>query len=250
MSSAGASGSPRGRPGPHTRRPRFTRGRIAQAALEIADREGFAAVTMRRVAAELGAGTMTLYHYVRTKEDLVALMDDALMAAALVPEEELCGSWRVALTLIARRTRDLLVAHPWSLTSFQDSGFGPHALRHFEQSLSAIAGLELDRAARLELLALVDDYTFGNALHTAEALRRAAIARRDPAMLGRRIEEGLEQLRTGDFPNTVALFGGADPPAALDPSAGPPMDSESLERQFERGLEAVLDGAAARWRLG
>src|SRR5262245_11406058 len=61
---------------PASRRPAHTRADIARAALEIADTQGFDAVSMRRVAERLGAGTMTLYHYVRNKEELVALMSD------------------------------------------------------------------------------------------------------------------------------------------------------------------------------
>ena len=64
---------------------------IAAAALAIADSEGIDAVTMRRVARELGAGTMTLYHYVRTKDDLLALMSDALLGELIVPDEALEG---------------------------------------------------------------------------------------------------------------------------------------------------------------
>src|SRR5215207_5547112 len=63
------------RPEPGERRPAHTREKIAETAIAIADAEGFEAVSMRRIAAELGAGTMTLYHYVRTKDELVALMD-------------------------------------------------------------------------------------------------------------------------------------------------------------------------------
>src|SRR6476620_10056298 len=55
------------RPEPGERRPAYTRERIAETAIAIADAEGFDAVSMRRIASELGAGTMTLYYYVRTK---------------------------------------------------------------------------------------------------------------------------------------------------------------------------------------
>ena len=82
------------RPEPKGRQPSLSRSQIAGAALAIADAEGFEQVTMRRVAARLRAGTMTLYHYVRTKDDLVALMDDALMAQVLVPSAELSKGWR------------------------------------------------------------------------------------------------------------------------------------------------------------
>src|SRR3954452_24599103 len=72
---------------PSAARSAHTRSEIAAAALEIADAEGFEAVSMRRVAQRLGAGTMTLYNYVRTKDELVTLMADAVMAEALVPAE-------------------------------------------------------------------------------------------------------------------------------------------------------------------
>jgi len=235
------------RPEPRSRRPRFTRAGIAAVALEIADREGFEAVSMRRVAAELDAGTMSLYHYVRTKADLIALMDDALMAEVLVPEAGIAGGWRAALTRVARRTRAMLIRHPWALGAFQESQFGPNAMRHFEQSLAAVAETGLDPAGRLELLALVDDYVFGSALHAVESLRRAALARADPDMVRRAVEYGTAQIRGGAFPQIEALAGGGEP--GTGGAAGPPMDPESIEAQFERGLRAVLDGAALRMGL-
>src|SRR5580693_7154622 len=104
-------------PQPAERKPRYTREQIAGTALRVADQEGFDAVTMKRIAAELGAATMTVYYYVRNKSDIVALMQDAILADILVPEECLAGGWREGLTAITRRTRDVLMAHPWSLAS-------------------------------------------------------------------------------------------------------------------------------------
>src|ERR671924_315257 len=114
MSSRGDASPILARPAPGERKPAHTRERIAQAALKIADEDGFEAVTMRRVAAELGAGTMTLYHYVRNKRELAALMDDAVMGELLVPEEELADDWREGLAQIARRTYQCFLRHPWS----------------------------------------------------------------------------------------------------------------------------------------
>src|SRR5580658_9905519 len=91
------------RPEPAARQPRFSREQIAAAALEIADADGFEAVSMRKIAAHLGAGTMSLYRYIATKDDLVALLDDALLAEALVPGGELPHDWQEALALVARR---------------------------------------------------------------------------------------------------------------------------------------------------
>ncbi|MEY2839629.1 MAG: hypothetical protein RJB60_1928, partial [Pseudomonadota bacterium] len=65
-------------------KPELSREKIAATAIAIADADGFEAVTMRRLASEMGVGTMSLYHYVKTKEELVAMMDDALMADVIL----------------------------------------------------------------------------------------------------------------------------------------------------------------------
>jgi len=236
-------------PEPADRKPRYTRDQIAAAALRIADAEGFGAVTMKRIAAELGAGTMTLYYYVRTKADVVALMQDAILADVLIPTGEFPAGWRDAITAIARRTRQVSMAHPWSLASLNEAQFGPNAMRHFEQSLAATAGTGLPVPARLELIAAVDDYVAGNALHSVESLTRAQVAQADPAMVAAAIDYGLAQLQAGDFPQLKALYGESARPGAGEP-AMPPMTEDALSRQFERGLQALLDGLAARMNIG
>ncbi|HTZ92903.1 MAG TPA: TetR/AcrR family transcriptional regulator C-terminal domain-containing protein [Streptosporangiaceae bacterium] len=233
-------------PAPAGRKPRYTREQIADAALRIADQEGFDAVTMKRIAAELGAGTMTLYYYVRNKTDVVALMQDAILAEALVPGEDLRQSWRDAMAAIARRSRQVLMAHPWSLSSLNEAQFGPNAMRHFEQSLAAAASTGLAAPARLELIAVVDDYVAGNALHAIEALTRAKLAEADPDMVAAAVSYGIAQLESGDFPQLSAIYAEG---AGSEEPAGPPMTETALTDQFERGLLALLDGLAARLRL-
>src|SRR5215813_13884864 len=92
---------------------------IVAAALAIADAEGFAAVSMRRVAQELGVGTMSLYYYAKSKAELVSAMDDALMAEVLVPA--LPEDWHEALTAFALRTGVVFVRTPWALSSMQSA---------------------------------------------------------------------------------------------------------------------------------
>ena len=58
------------------------------------------------------------------------------------------------------------LAHPWSLTSLNEAQFGPNASRHYEQSLAAIASLDLPVARRIELIGILDNYVAGNALNT------------------------------------------------------------------------------------
>jgi AcrR family transcriptional regulator len=235
-------------PQPAGRKPRYTREQIAGAALRLADQEGFSAVTMKRIAAELGAATMTLYYYVRNKSDIVALMQDAILADILVPDECLRGTWREAITAITRRTRDVLMAHPWSLASLNDAQFGPNAIRHFEQSLAAVAGTGLPAPARFELIAAIDDYVSGNALHAVESLARARIAEENPAMVAAAVAYGTALVRAGDFPQLTAIYAESTSTQADEP-AGPPMTEAALTSQFERGLQALLDGLAARMNI-
>ncbi len=151
---------------PGRRRPRFTREEIATVALGIADAEGLEAVSMRRIATELGAGTMTLYHYVRTKDELLALVTDAVMQEVVVPPDEpLPDDWRAAVTIIARRSRDSLRRHPWILDVVADPALGPNSVRHFDQSLQAVASLPGTFTDKLDVITAVDEYVLGFCVH-------------------------------------------------------------------------------------
>jgi AcrR family transcriptional regulator len=154
------------------RRPRFNRDDIAAAAIRIADTEGFDAVSMRRLAAELDAGTMSLYHYVRTKDELLTLVVDALLAeVVLPPSQRMPRDWRTAITLIATRSRDALRRHPWMLDITDDPNIGPNAMRHFDQSWQALASLDASFEDKLDLITVVDEYVFGYCLHERNNLK-------------------------------------------------------------------------------
>jgi AcrR family transcriptional regulator len=230
------------RPEPGTRRPKFTRDQIASTALAIADTEGFAAVSMRRIANDLGAGTMTLYYYIRTKDELIALMDDAIMSEVLIPADDFPTHWYEALTAVAERTWEVLMRHPWALQSLRNAPVGPNAMRHFEQSLSALAGTELDAPAKFALLAAVDDYVHGSVLRAAD-FRAANTTSMDDEAIEAAIHFAETQYATGEFPHTQALFGGEDPREVF-----PRLIGDTTER-FRHGLSMLLDGAARRLKL-
>lgn len=221
------------RPEPTGRRPGFSRRQIAEAGLAIADTEGFAQVSMRRVAARLRAGTMTLYYYVRTKDDLVALMDDLLMEQVLVPSTELSKGWRESISAIARRTRAVFMRHPWALVSLRAAPPGPHAMEHFEQCLSALADVPLAPADKLVLLGCVDDLVFGSALRSETAERREHINRTTERAIRR---FGEQMLATGRFPQTAAVFGDLSETKLASLFA-----STTEDERFEMSLIAILD---------
>jgi AcrR family transcriptional regulator len=228
------------RPAPGERKPTLSRERIVETALQVADAEGFEAVSMRRIASELGAGTMTLYHYVKTKDELIALVGDAIMGELLIPATEVPDGWREGLAEIARRTRGVFARHPWILEHLDeqsDHGAGPNMLHHVEQSLAVAARTGLDIEGRFELVALVDDYVFGYVMRAREG---AGFADDDPAAK-RRLEATLAylktQLATGEFPH-LAAFSGDDPHGAFMRVATLTTD----EQRFERCLQILLDG--------
>lgn len=196
----------------------LNREKIAAAALAIADAEGFASVSMRRVAQKLRVGTMTLYYYVRTKAELIAAMDDALMADLVAPA--LPKNWRKALTVIALRTRNVFLRHPWALASMQSAPPGSNAMRHMEQCLQALSETGMTAQEKFMLLALIDDFVFGY------ALRETAGDSHVDADWARK------QLAGGAFPRLVEAFGEGRLPAMPD--------------RFRVGLEALLVSATKR----
>jgi AcrR family transcriptional regulator len=220
---------------PVSRRPAHTRADIARAALEIADSEGFDAVSMRRVAQRLGAGTMTLYHYVRNKDELIALMTDQVMGEVVAPEGELSDHWRTALTQIATRSREAFRAHHWIFERLGDGHPGPNGMRHFEQSLQAVAGLDLDRETTFELIGQVDDYVFGYALREQQELEEHE--RGWPPEV---LDFFQREIDTGKYP-LISEFLGPDVDVAIKDI----VDFLSQEGRFDRGLDRLLDGIEA-----
>ena len=226
------------RPGPGERKPAHTREQIAAAAMRIADAEGTDAVTMRRVATELGAGTMTLYHYVANKRELLALMDDAMMGELLVPDDELADDWREATAQIARRSYGVFKRHPWLVEHMGDEDDpgpgGPNGMRHFEQSLKAAALAGLDDLDRMEFVGFVDDYVFGHALRAREMARDSEQSEEHVTAM---LDYLAAELATGDYPH-IAELAGDDPRGNFERFAGLAVE----EGRFERGLQRVLDG--------
>lgn len=196
-----------------TKRAQLSREKIAAAALAIADAEGFEAVSMRRLAQELKVGTMSLYYYVKTKDDLIAVMDDALMAEALLPS--LPKGWRRAITEIATRTHSVFLRHPWALVSMLSAPPGLNAMRHMEQCLEALAETSMTAKKKLTLLAMVDDFVFGHALREA-----ASDTTVDPNFAA-------TQMATGAFPRLAEVFGSGRIDAGKD--------------RFKVGLRALLE---------
>ena len=146
------------------RRPGFTREQIAAAVVRIADAEGSDALSMRRIAAELDAGTMTLYHYAAHQGRAALVGHRRGDGGGAAPDEDLPDNWRAAVTVIANRSRAGARAPPWMFDITDDPAIGPNSVRHFDQTLQAVSSLPIDLEGN-ELVAAIDEYVFGYCLH-------------------------------------------------------------------------------------
>jgi len=220
---------------PTARKPRFSRDEIAAVAIQIADAEGFDAVSMRRIATELDAGTMTLYHYVRTKDQLLALVIDTIMTEVIVPHGDLPSDWREAIKTIARRSRDSLLRHPWILDISDDPNLGPNSVRHFDQTLQAVAPLKIDLREKLDIVTAVDEYVFGYCQHMRTQVHEGIDgidAMRDYVV---------ELVETGDYPQLAAVIAETGVADAWNQIVGHASDTD----RFDRNLARLLDGFEA-----
>jgi AcrR family transcriptional regulator len=155
-----SSESSAGRRGP---KPSLDVDRIVAAAVRLADAEGLPAVSMRRLAAELGVPAMTLYSHVPGKAELVDVMRDSVLGK-LYPEEPstTSGHWRARLEAVARANRDLLLRHPWALqVGSGPPPAGPNLVRKYEIELRAVDGLGLSEVQADLLVTLLNGFVRG-----------------------------------------------------------------------------------------
>jgi AcrR family transcriptional regulator len=200
---------------------------IVETALRIADEDGVDAVSMRRIASELRVGTMSLYHHVADKEELIELMADAISGELLVPGEVL-GDWREGLRAIAHRTRAAFLRHPWLLeTAGTRPLMTPNQLRHIEQSIAVVANLDIDRATAVAMVMATDDYTIG---HVFRRFRHGGGGR--PVASPEDRARMRDLLASGEFPLLAETYTG-------DEDLAPPLDT------FDAGLEWLFDGIQA-----
>lgn len=212
----------------------LTPGLIVEAALRIADNEGLDAVSMRRVAAALGVGTMTLYTHVQDKDALLALMRDALFAEHLV--EDTGSDWRTGITRIARRTRETLLRHPWAVPLGLRPALGPNKLRHIEQVLAVASRITPDPTAQRTIIHAVDDLVTGCAMQELSARAIGADVPQPLCGLRRRIDADpalRALLDSGSFPHLSRVLAGSAPFAA---------------ERFEQALTWLLDGIERTYR--
>jgi AcrR family transcriptional regulator len=221
--------------GPEPRTGELSRERILGAALQIADEEGLAAVSIRGVAAKLGAPVMSLYRHVRGKEQLIALMADVALgeevASGAVP-----SGWRAQLELAARIEWRVMRRHPWlaRVVHISRPSATPNALAHADRVMRALDGSPLDEPRKLELHVVLHSFIQGLAVNVeaeAQAVGDTGLTEEDHM---RAQEPGFAALAaSGRFPAFARMLRGIPDQFDLD-----------LDALFELGLRTLLDGFA------
>ena len=135
--------------------PGHSQAEIVAAAVAMADRDGLAAVTVRRLSTELGTGGGALYRYVTSRDQLLDLMVDAVTAQ--LPTTLPAGRDPVAdLVAVGRELLDLYRRHAWLADVRQRVATpGPHVVDHFERCLAVLAPLPIEVSAKMEAVALL-----------------------------------------------------------------------------------------------
>ncbi|GAA3598310.1 TetR/AcrR family transcriptional regulator C-terminal domain-containing protein [Nonomuraea rosea] len=214
-------------------KPAYSRAQIAEAAVRIADAEGLEAATMRRIAAEIGAGAMSLYRYVPSRDDLIVLMADRLMGeidVAGLPS----GDWRADLARYAGEQRAMWLRHPW-ITTVRRSlpGYGPNQLLLIERVMGVLdAHVPIDE--NLGLMAILNGYVESavrDEVSWAEEVRRSGLD--ESAWMARSYPYLQQLLASGKYPIFTKIATQARPPHM------------SRDDHFRYGLERVLDCIAA-----
>ncbi|MDQ1661931.1 MAG: hypothetical protein QOJ68_1911 [Blastococcus sp.] len=211
----------------------LTQGLIVTAGIYVADTEGLAGLSMRRVAAELGVATMSLYRHVSSKDDLLLQMMDATIGEVRLPQEP-PADWRDAVELAARTLWAAFRRHPWlapalSLTRPQVL---PNALTYSEWILGALQQLGLDPIGTFTVHLTLFTFVRGTAMNLdLEADAEAASGQSSQQWMAQAEPELLALLGTGSFPAFYQAIGG-----------GFDLDLDAL---FEFGLQRLLDGIQA-----
>lgn len=209
-------------------KPRLTLDAIVDQAIAVADADGLEAVSMRRVATDLGVGTMSLYRYIPGKEELLDLM---LERVNVLDEDATLGEeWRPAMTLMGNSLWDHYTTHSWlPLVDQTRPLLGPNAMHSFEVALASLASTGLTGPEKVAVISAIDAFVQS----AARTFNAALSAERITGV-------GHEEFWQAQEPLLIAAMQSGKYPhmAELDEHA---FDMDGKE-YCEFGLERLLDG--------
>lgn len=202
-----------------------TRERAVRLAVELADSGGIESVSMRKLATELGITPMSLYYHVKSKDDILDGMLDAVYAEMHMPGVEV--AWRTAMLERARSTREVLARHPWAISLDARTSPGPATLGHLDATIGVLRAAGFSMPLVGHAMSLLDSYAQGFAMQEATLPLDAS------GDIGAVTEDILAQqeMMSNAFPNLAEMA------ATLILQTGYAYGNE-----FEFGLEVILDG--------
>ncbi len=203
-----------------TRRAPLTRDRVLRAAVDVVDREGIEALSMRRLGQELGVEAMSLYRYVPSKADLLNGIHETILAEVVVPK--VTREWSTTARKYARAFRNALVAHPNALSLFATRpAVTAASLRHVEAGLALLLGAGFDIGDAMRAYQVLVTFVVGHSLSSHAPTRADEHSAPD-----------YRDLEPSEFP-------------ALLEAAGQ-LENRDLDKEFEFGLDVVLEGLASK----
>jgi len=211
--------------------------RVVAAGIRVALTEGIGALSMARVAAELGVATMSLYRYVAAKDELLTLMVDTALGPPPASVMDQTG-WRAGMTAWAEGVRAAYLRHPWALrVPVTAPPLGPNNIAWLEAAFRALAGTPLTDLQKLRMVTLISFFVRSEVTLLLDFLAGGAGAAG----------------AVGEKPSTAGY--GAMLAQLTDPLHFPALhkviasggfeDDEGPDAQFDFGLECILDGVEA-----
>lgn len=214
-------------------KPALTVEQIARSAIQIADDEGLDALSMQRLARDLGVGTMTLYTYVHDKATLLEVMFDRAFDEVVPTSDR--GDWRGHLEQMAQGVMAAYQRHPWALQIFVGGPpLGPNQVRGMEGALRAFEGVDIDDAEKLDAIMAITSFVSG-AAHLSVGLGEhvSSSGLTDDDLEAEYARAYATVLDPEQFPATVAV---------LARVLGATPETEADDVGFQFGLSRLLDG--------
>ncbi|NKZ01238.1 TetR/AcrR family transcriptional regulator [Nocardiopsis alborubida] len=236
-------------------KPRLSREGVVAAAVAIADAEGLEAVSMQRVAKELGYTTMSLYRYVDSKEDMLALMSDAVLEGDPPPPRE-DGDWRSGVEEWVRESVAMYRRHPWGVyLTLNGPPSGPNGLRWMESGLREISRSGLEMGWSLQMLTMLSAILRETVRIELDMSRAARAAGSTMADTVRDYSRGLRRVVTEEeFPTITRLLreGVMEelPDTEEENTGGPTEDLDFSIRRVLDGIDVYVERQRAAGERG
>jgi AcrR family transcriptional regulator len=221
----------------------LSRERVLQTAVELAARDGIESLTMRKLAEELGAGAMSLYHYVPNKEDLLDGMVDIVFGEIELPSTD--DDWRAALRRRAIATREVLNRHRWAVGLMESRATpGPASFRLHDAVLGCLREGGFSIELTIQAYSVMDAYIYGFALQEKslpfdDAEGGAEVAQEQVRQFAEQADEQQSAALADEFPYLAEVVAGHVAKVGYDFTAA-----------FEFGLDLILDALEQRRRAG